>query len=44
MWNWDSSGEENLVAEWNVKKEGNESGLEEKSEVSINVSHSLLRD
>ena len=42
MWEWDLSGSEGNIKEWNVKEDGDESGLEEKSEVSEVVDHTLL--
>ena len=41
---WDGSGEEDSVQEWHVQEGGDEGGLEEQSEVSVDVSHSLLGD
>lgn len=42
MWEWDLSGSEGNIEEWNVEEDGDESGLEEKSEVSEVVDHTLL--
>lgn len=42
MWEWDLSSSKSGVQEWNIKEKGNESGLEEDSEVTERVDHSLL--
>lgn len=42
MWEWDCSGSKSGVHEWNVKEESNKSGLEEDSEVTERVDHTLL--
>jgi hypothetical protein len=41
---WDLSGSEGDVEEWNVKEDGNEEGLREESEVSEGVNHTLLSE
>jgi len=41
---WDLSGSEGDVKEWNVKEDGNEEGLREESEVSEGVNHTLLSE
>ena len=42
MWEWNLSGSQGGVQEWNIKENGNECGFEEESEVSESVDHSLL--
>jgi len=41
---WDLSGTEGNVKEWNVKEDSNESGLREESEVTETVGHTLLSE
>jgi len=43
MWEWDLSGLETVVHEWDIQENGNESGLGEESEVTEGVVHTLLR-
>ena len=42
MWEWNLSGSQGGVQEWNIKEKSNECGFEEESEVSETVDHSLL--
>ena len=42
MWEWDCSGSKSGVHEWNVKEECNKGGLEENTEVTERVDHTLL--
>jgi len=44
MWEWDLSGTEGNIQEWNVKEDGNECGFGEKTEVSERVGHTLLSE
>jgi hypothetical protein len=41
---WDLSGTEGNVEEWDVKEDGNEGGLREESEVTEAVVHTLLSE
>ena len=41
---WDLSGSEGNVKEWDVKEDGNKGGLREESEVTETVGHTLLSE
>lgn len=44
MLEWNLSGSESQVENWNVKENGDKGGLEEDSEVTHGVNQTLLRD
>lgn len=44
MWEWDLSGSKSNVQEWNVQEECDQGGLEEESDVTHGVDHTLLRE
>jgi len=41
---WDLSGSEGNVKEWDIKEDGNKGGLREESEVTETVAHTLLSE
>ena len=44
MWESNLSGTKSNVQEWNVKEDSDKNGLENKSEVTHGVDHTLLRE